>query len=60
MPRSMIRHSEESRNIEFSVAINRVSCENEGDIPDEKGITAVEIMRRKRDPDFHKIAVQLR
>jgi uncharacterized protein len=30
-----------------------------GDIADSKGITAIEIMRRKRDPDFRRTAGQL-
>ncbi|HEY5009128.1 MAG TPA: ankyrin repeat domain-containing protein [Caulobacteraceae bacterium] len=30
-----------------------------GDIPDKAGVTAAEIMRRKRDPDFQRMAEQL-
>ena len=30
-----------------------------GDIPDAQGRTAAEIMRRKRDPDFHRLADEL-
>ena len=30
-----------------------------GDIADSKGVTAVEIMRRKKDPDFRRMAEQL-
>ena len=30
-----------------------------GDIPDKKGETAAEIMRRKRDPEFKKLAAKL-
>ncbi len=31
-----------------------------GDIPDSKGNTAASLLRRKRDPDFHRVAEQLR
>ncbi len=31
-----------------------------GDIPDATGQTAIEILKRKRDPDFHRIAEALR
>ncbi len=30
-----------------------------GDIPDKKGVTAAQIMRRKRDPQFRRMAEQL-
>ena len=30
-----------------------------GDIPNADGVTAIDIMRKKRDPDFHALAEEL-